>query len=56
LFKKANSRILFSRIDTLNLVEENISLEGKKLILVPFFFVLPTFFKGFNEFPSLNLI
>ena len=30
--------------------------EGKKLIFVPFFFVLPIFFKGFNEFPSLNFI
>ena len=55
LFKKASSLILFSSIDALNLVDENISFEGKKLILVPFFFVLPIFFKGLSEFPSLNL-
>ena len=44
LFKKANSLILFSRVAALNLIDENISFEGKKLILVPFFFVLPIFF------------
>ena len=33
LFKNANSLILFSNIEALNLVEEKISFEGKKLIL-----------------------
>ena len=56
LFKKANSLILFSKMEALNLVDENISFDGKNLILVPFFFVLPIFFKGFIELPSLNLI
>ena len=56
LFKKANSLILFSKIDALNLIEENISFEGKKLILSSIFFCFTNFFKGFNEFPSLNLI
>ena len=37
LFKKANSLILFSNIDELNFVDEKISLEGKKFILVPLF-------------------
>ena len=56
LFKNANSLILFSRIDALNLIEENISFEGKKLILVPFFFVFPIFFNGLTASPSLNSI
>ena len=52
LFKKASSLILFSIVDALNFIEENISFEGKKLILVPFFLVLPIFLSGFIEFPS----
>ena len=40
----------------LNLIDENICFDGKKLIFVPFFFVFPIFFKGFTEFPSLKLI
>ena len=40
----------------LNLVDENISLDGKKVIFVPFFFVFPTCFNGLTEFPSLNFI
>ena len=43
-------------IEKLNLIDEKISLDGKKVILVPFFLVFPIFFKGFTEFPSLNLI
>ena len=50
LFKNASSLILLSRIDELNFNDEKISFEGKKVIFVPFFFVLPTIFKGFNEF------
>ena len=56
LFKKASSLILFSRILELNFIEEKISLDGKNVILVPFFFVLPIFFKGFKDFPSPNFI
>ena len=56
LFKNASSLILLSRIDELNFIDEKISFEGKKEIFVPFFFVLPTTFKGFNDFPSLNFI
>ena len=52
LFKKASSLILFSIIDWLNLIDEKISFEGKKVILVPFFFVLPICFNGLTEFPS----
>ena len=37
LFKNANSLILFSKIVELNLIDEKISFEGKKFILVPFF-------------------
>ena len=48
--------LLFSKIEKLNLIDEKISLDGKKVILVPFFLVFPIFFKGFIEFPSLNLI
>ena len=55
LFKKASSLILFCKIDELNFIEENISLDGKKVIFVPFFFVLPTFFKDFFVTPSLNV-
>ena len=55
LFKKASSRILFCKIAELNLIDENISLEGKKVILVPFFFVLPICFSGFVELPFLKL-
>ena len=39
LFKNANSLILFSKIVELNLINEKISFDGKKFILVPFFFV-----------------
>ena len=44
--------------DTIDIarVTGKISLDGKKVILVPFFLVFPIFFKGFIEFPSLNLI
>ena len=56
LLRKANSLILFSSIDVLNFTEEKICLDGKKVILVPFFFVLPIFFNGLIVFPSLNLI
>ena len=52
LFKNANSLILFSIIEALNLIEEKIYFDGKKLILVPFFFVVPIFFNGLSEFPS----
>ena len=44
LFKNASSLILFSRVAALNLIEENISFEGKKLFLVPFFFCITNFF------------
>ena len=56
LFRKANSLILFSRVVALNLIDEKICLEGKKVIFVPFFFVFPIFLSGLIEFPSLNLI
>ena len=56
LFRKANSLILFSRIEVLNLIDEKICFEGKNVILVPFFFVLPNFLRGLTELPSLNLI
>ena len=46
LLRKASSRILFSRIDGLNFIEENTAFEGKKLIFVPFFFVFPIFLSG----------
>ena len=54
LFKNASSLIRFSKIDELNLIEEKISFEGKKVILVPFFFVFPNFLNGLTAFPSLN--
>ena len=54
LFKKANSLIRFSKIVTLNLIEEKTSFDGKKFILVPFFFVLPICFNGFKVFPFLK--
>ena len=38
LLRKANSLILFSSIVVLNLIEEKICLEGKKVIFVPVFF------------------
>ena len=41
-------------IDALNLIEEKISFDGKNVILVPFFFVFPSFLRGLTEFPSLN--
>ena len=56
LFKKANSLILFSSVGALNFIDEKICFEGKKVILVPFFFVFPNFLSGFIEFPSWNLI
>jgi hypothetical protein len=52
LFKKANSLILFSKVAVLNLTDEKIFLDGKKVILVPFFFVFPNFLSGFKAFPS----
>ena len=56
LFKKANSLILLSKIFELNLIDENISLDGKKEMLVPLFFVFPICFKGLIELPFSNLI
>ena len=56
LLRKANSLILFSSIDELNLIDENICLDGKKVILVPFFFVFAIFFNGLTLFASLNII
>ena len=56
LLRKANSLILFSRVVALNFIEEKICLDGKKVILVPFFFVFPIFLSGLIEFPSLNCI
>ena len=56
LFKKASSLILFSKIEALNLIEEKISFDGRKLIFVPFFFVFPIFLSGLVELPSLKLI
>ena len=50
LFKKASSLILLSSINELNFIEEKICFEGKKVILVPFFFVFPICFKGFRDF------
>ena len=51
MFKKANSLIFFWSIAALNLIDENVSLEGKKLIFVPDFFVLLTNLIGFFVFP-----
>ena len=51
LFRKANSLILFSIIVELNLIDEKTSLEGKKFIFVPFFFVLPICFNECKVFP-----
>ena len=56
LFKKANSLILFSKIEKLNLMDENISLDGTKLISVPLVFDFPTCFKEVLASPSLNSI
>ena len=56
LFKKANSLILFSKIDELNLIEENISEDGRKVIFVPVFFVLPICLSGLTEYPSSKFI
>ena len=56
LLRKANSLILFSRTVMLNFIEEKICFDGKKVILVPFFFVLPIFLSGLIAFPSLNFI
>ena len=39
-----------------NLMDEKICFDGKKVIFVPFFFVLPNFLSGFIVLPSLNLI
>ena len=56
LFRKASSLILLASIEELNFIEEKISFDGKKVILVPLFLVFPDLFNGFNEFPSLKLI
>ena len=56
LFKKASSLILFCKIVELNFVVVKISLDGKKVILVPVFLVLLISLKGFIEIPSLKLI
>ena len=56
LLRNANSLILFCKIVELNLVEENMSFEGRKFILVPLFEDFPIFFKGFTDFPFLNSI
>ena len=37
-------------------MEEKICFDGKKVILVPFFFVFPNFLSGLTELPSLNFI
>ena len=49
LFKKASSLILFINIDPLNLIDEKIFFEGKKVILVPDSFDFPDTFKGVWE-------
>ena len=56
LFKNANSLILFCKTCELNFIEENISFDGKKVIFVPLFLVLPTFFNGFDDFPFSKFI
>jgi len=56
LLRKANSLILFSKIVVLNFTDEKICFEGRKVILVPFFFVFPNFINGFIELQYLNLI
>ena len=48
--------ILFSKITVLNFIEEKIFFEGRKVILVPFFFVLPTFLSGLIDVPSWKFI
>ena len=48
--------IFFSNIEVLNFIEEKILFEGKKVILVPFFFVFPNFLSGCIEVPSIYLI
>ena len=50
LFKKASSLILLSKIEALNFIDEKISFDGRKLILVPLFLVLPTFLKVLLDF------
>ena len=54
MFKNANSRILFWIIELENLIEENISLDGKKVIFVPVVDDFPTCFRGDLASPSLN--
>jgi len=56
LFKKANSLILFSKIEKLNFIDENISFDGTKLISVPLVFDFPTCFKEVLASPFLNSI
>ena len=52
LLRKASSLIRFSNIEVLKFIEENICFEGKKVIFVPFFLVLPNFLSGLMELPS----
>ena len=54
MFKKANSLIFFCRLTALNLIDEKVSFEGKKLILVPDFFVFLINFIGCFVFPFSN--
>ena len=54
LFKYANSFNLFSKTERLNLVSVNISLEGKKVTLVPFKSDLPISFSGALVIPFSN--
>ena len=44
LFKNANSLILLSKIEELKLIDEKTFFEGKKFILVPFFFSFTNLF------------
>ena len=60
IFKNEIKKLSYEEsIDALELIlesvqDENISLDGRKVILVPLFFVLPICFRGFIDFPSLN--
>ena len=56
MFKNASSRILLIIIFGVNLIEENISFDGKNVICVPVSFDFPITLRGAFEAPSLNSI
>ena len=56
MFKNANSLILLIKILALNLTVEKISVDGKKVILVPDCFDFPIAFNGAFASPFSNSI